>query len=774
MSSNRHRLVIFFLCLALTCKAQVCFIDFGGTIYDSSTKEKLEFVSVFIEELETGILCDSMGNFLFKDLCPGNYHLTFSHVGCASKNIYIELTENKTMEIFMDHHDHQFEDLLVVAKRIQGEQNQYTINEQNIEEQALNSLADISEKISGVSILKTGAGINKPIIQGMYGNRISILNNGITQAGQQWGNDHAPEIDPLVANKITVIKGVSALEYMGSNLGGVLLVEPTKINRDPHLHGKSGLFFESNGRGLANFLQLQQYKDKAGWKVHGSYKRSGDKHSPNYYLRNTGLEQLSFALQYERNISDNLFADLYFSTFHTQIGILRGSHIGNLTDLERAIGRDIPFFTEEEFTYSIDAPRQKVSHQLFKSHLKWIPSVKQVLDLNFGAQLNRREEYDIRRGGRSSRPSIDMIQWSAFGEAKYKHEVNKVFDFKTGMQFFTKNNDNQPNTGVLPLIPSFVSIGSAAYALMYMEKNNQRAELGLRYNYEQQRISSIANTLPKSIVRVTNNFHNLSALLSYSLDLGEESLWSTNIGYAKRNPFINEMFSDGLHQGVSGYEVGDPDLVAEKSLKLSSTFYTDLNEKLHLEVQGYFQSIADYIYLQPQDEYVYTIRGAFPLFKYEQALVNISGLDLTSKYSIGSGWSLSYILSLIKGKNIDKGTVLINLPSSNMKAELKYEHSKTINLGKLKLENSGFDIEADYTTQQKQITEELDFVAAPEDYLLLHLKYFTTLQMKKRRLRFQLQVRNLLNTTYRDYLNRQRYFADELGRNISLGLQLKF
>lgn len=57
------------------------------------------------------------------------------------------------------------------------------------------SLATLLERVSGVSSISTGTTVSKPVIQGMYGNRILIIHNGARQTGQQWGADHAPEVD---------------------------------------------------------------------------------------------------------------------------------------------------------------------------------------------------------------------------------------------------------------------------------------------------------------------------------------------------------------------------------------------------------------------------------------------------------------------------------------------------------------------------------------------------------------------------------------------------
>ncbi len=75
-------------------------------------------------------------------------------------------------------------------------------------------LADMTESVAGVRTLRNGSGITKPIIHGLYGNRVAVVNNGLIQAGQQWGADHAPEIDPNSINVITVVKkGSDAIEF---------------------------------------------------------------------------------------------------------------------------------------------------------------------------------------------------------------------------------------------------------------------------------------------------------------------------------------------------------------------------------------------------------------------------------------------------------------------------------------------------------------------------------------------------------------------------------
>src|SRR6201996_676176 len=110
------------------------------------------------------------------------------------------------------------------------------------------SLGESLKGIAGVNSLQTGPSISKPVIHGVYSNRILILNNGVRQEGQNWGNDHAPEIDPFIATKLTVIKGPASIRYGSDAIGGVILVEPKALPASPGLGGKVDVVGMSNGQ----------------------------------------------------------------------------------------------------------------------------------------------------------------------------------------------------------------------------------------------------------------------------------------------------------------------------------------------------------------------------------------------------------------------------------------------------------------------------------------------------------------------------------------------
>src|SRR5690606_21950024 len=247
----------------------------------------------------------------------------------------------------------------------------------------------------------TGNTIGKPVIHGLYGNRIAVINNGLLQAGQQWGADHAPEIDPNSIDVITVVKSSDALAYGSQAIGGAVVVESGRIPDDPHLHGAVGYAFRSNGRGHTLTGRLQRSSGQHRWRITGSFQRAGDMRTPDYFLTNSGARTAGASLQWQYSPSLTTEHRLLYTLFDNHAGIFTGAHIGNLTDLAEAIGRDMPFRISDEFSYHIEAPQQRTSHHLIKYSGRKFLEERKSLEWMYGLQYNHRKEYDIRRGNQS-------------------------------------------------------------------------------------------------------------------------------------------------------------------------------------------------------------------------------------------------------------------------------------------------------------------------------------------------------------------------------------
>ena len=370
-------------------------------------------------------------------------------------------------------------------------------------------MANILDNLAGVSTIKNGNNIAKPVVNGLYGDRLILLNNGVAQSGQQWGADHSPEIDPLSAGKITVIKGVSALAYQGNNLGSAILVAPPKIDSEPHLHGSARYFFESNGVGNGLNLRVQKHHQKFAWSFSGTAKKKGDSRAASYFLTNTGATEGDFALQTEYIHNTSLKSKLYFSSFNAHFGVLRGAHIGNLADLEEALRKDKPFYTKDHFSYQINAPFQKVNHHLLKWETSFLLNEDHKFDFTHAVQWDLRKEFDVRRAGRSLKPAMSLNQTSNFTELKYSGYLSNNWEISSGFQSNLIDNFNVTGTGILPLIPDYTSNKLGLFILTTKKKQQFNFEFGGRYDFLDQRVATITRGIVKEIKRYHNKVSNI-------------------------------------------------------------------------------------------------------------------------------------------------------------------------------------------------------------------------------------------------------------------------
>ena len=779
------RLLLPLLALGLSAnlygQSETWFIS--GRVTDASTAEALAFANVYLEELDLGSLTDDDGYFVLPQVSPesgvndrtrnlpsGDYHLRISHVGCEPERIFIQLTKDTFLDIQLVHHPELIDEVVVHGQASDNStQSSSTLTELDIIRAGDGNLGQLLDGLSGVSMLRNGAALSKPVIHGLFGNRITILNNGVAQSGQQWGNDHAPEIDPFVANHISVLKGVAALSYQGSSLGSIVLIEPGEIEEDPHLHGGLNYLYNTNGRGHSINTRLEQATSFVNWRFTGTLRHQGDTRSPRYWLTNTGRREANASLQLDKQFSPHFKSSLYYSIFTTEIGVLRGSHIGNLTDLEQALERETPFFTADTFSYEIGAPRQTVAHHLIKFKADHDLPNDQQLSFSYAVQINDRQEFDVRRGDRDRQAALDLLQFDQQIGIRYNRPIGEYAVLSSGLQFQYVENDNQPGTGILPLLPDYNSTRPAAFVSLKRDQGRWQSELGIRYAYTWLDVKAFSRDLPRRVINFNHQFHNFSAVAGLRFQPRPQLKVAANLGLVRRGPEVNELHSFGLHQGVSGIEEGDPTLNEETSIKGTLSLDWSPSDNFFLQALTYFQRVDGFIYLQPEEEFRLTIRGAFPVFRYRQTLAELAGLDLLFTVEPSEHFKILTKYSYLRGQDISNDQPLVFMPPNRLSSNIQYAFSD----GK-HFRNSQLSLEGEYTFRQNRLNPDQDFMAPPDGFFLLTAAFSTSFDLGNQSFRLNLRVDNLLDTSFRDYLNRLRYFADELGRNVVVGVSWEF
>ncbi len=750
--------------------AQNCQLVLKGHVEDLDTREKLSNATVLIPELNKEIVTDAEGDFSFENLCAGKFTLIVSHVGCETVTLQINLTKNRHLDIDMPHIKNTLNE--VVVSGLKGTQNtgsKKELSAREMEQSKGQNLAEALSRLNGVTLLQTGSTVSKPVIHGLHGNRILTINNGVRQEGQQWGNEHAPEIDPFIAGKLMVIKGVDELKYGSDAIGGVILVEPKALMSTPGYNATFNTgYFTNNRQWIASGMFEQQLKSLPGftYRLQGTYKRGANSTTPNYRLNNTGSEEKNFSLTagWKKN---NFNTEVFYSFFDTRLGIFEGSHIGNLTDLQSAIDNKEPdaIFTGEN-TYRINRPYQAVQHHLLKSK-SVLQKGSNKFSLLASMQTNYREEYDIVRNPNTKRPQLDLSIITTSQELSWEYSSNGF------VHLLAANTMQQDNsyTGRY-FIPAYRAYNFGGY---YIGKwNNKKWDLqaGLRYdnkNLYTNRILSNGNAFDE----YNFNFSTLAASANAGYKI--YSWWKTNanVSVATRAPQVNELLSNGIHHGSATFEMGDINLRPERSININwGNSFSTKDKSLAAELNIFNNRINHFIYQQPKpNEPVLTIAGAFPLWVYQQNDARLQGLDLSIKWSPWAHFDYEFNYSMLRAKNLDSSDWIIRMPADRIKNIWSYNfhHGK-------KLTDSYISAEYSYVFKQTRTPDESkgaqDYKAAPDAYGLVHADMGTTIQFKTFPVTVSIGVRNLFNTVYRDYLNSMRYFTDETGRNFQFRIKI--
>ncbi|MBD1432169.1 TonB-dependent receptor [Sphingobacterium sp. DN00404] len=667
------------------------------------------------------------------------------------------------------------QDVEVIGRRGELSQSIHRLSTQEMQENKGKPLAESLTDISGVSTIGMGSSIVKPVINGLHSNRILILNNGVRQEGQQWGIEHAPEIDPFTADQLEVVKGAQGVRYGADALGGVILVSANDIDLEKEWKGDIDVIGQSNGRGgMINVLLEGAVKalPGLGWRMQTSGKKLGNYKTADYFLGNTGVDEFNYAgtLQYKK---DKNQLELYFSHFGTQLGIFRGAHIGTVEDIQARIDHGRPFETYD-FSYQIEAPRQKVTHDLVKASWEHQLRADRRLEMQYGLQRNHRREYDLRRVESDDLPMADMVLTTQSLDIVVKEGHSSV-----GVQSLIQVNNNTPGTGTTPIIPNFDSYAAGIFAVHQFHIDRWHAEIGARYDfkyldiagYRYRRDAIDDGAVEQYLLTDTRRFHNASGTAGTLYHFSPKLSWKSNIGLAWRAPSVNELYSDGVHHGSATYELGNPDLRSEKGLKWINAFIWS-DERLQATVDIYAQMLYDYIYAQPNPDAVrQTIRGTFPLFAYQQHDAFFYGADLQLRYAFLNTVHYDVSASIVRARNVELDTYLPYIPSARFQQALSWVYC-----GQSQPE-SYFKFAHRFVAKQTQYTEGMDYIAPPAAYHLFDVvasKQIKTDTDTGTSWKVMLSVENLFNRSYKDYMDRFRYFTHQMGRNINVKISYQF
>ncbi|MCR5078119.1 MAG: TonB-dependent receptor [Prevotella sp.] len=653
-----------------------------------------------------------------------------------------------------------------------------TIDRKVLEKYSALSLGHLLELVPGMSSISSGSTIAKPVIQGMYGSRILLINEGVRLESQSWGDDHTPEIDHTGASIIEVIKGAEAVRYGYGAMGGVVLFNQAPLpygNQSLKVNGTINMGYSCNGKGFDGAGSVEMGYRNIGLRLHGLYQRAGDYHTADYMLNNTGYSRISLSSligYHSRRLTATLFASLYSS----RDGFYYAS---NISDINQLLARFEAGRPDEEsihpFSYRIKPPFQQSQHLTLKGEMKYVFSQSQSLALKLSYQNNLREEFENRKQEKYSWLPVQDLQLSTYSSEVVWDGKWKPFCMhsQVGLTTMYQRNHNIPGTKQPAFIPNYSALTTGVFAMHKATFHKMTCSAGIRYDIRAMSVDGYTALQSFKYFSGFRLYRNFTSMLATHYQFNNNLEARINFGWAWRPPDVNELYATGLHHGIY-WVVGNKKLTSEHGYKtvLGGKYH---NKWLSIEPSIFFQYVNNYIYDnigQGLDRFHNHPTGKYPKFIYEQDNARFLGGDLTACVVPIKGFTLSAKGEWINARNVSQGAWLPFMPSDRYGMGLNY----AVDLGRQNNWHAALSLEGSYVTKQRHFDPEKDLVPdSPPAYALLKGSAELTVDLPHgRSMKLMLLGDNITNNLYKEYTDRFRFYAHARGAQFTLRTIIKF
>lgn len=655
---------------------------------------------------------------------------------------------------------------------------------------------DLGEAVAGVPGVTTARGTadtSKPIIRGQQERRLLLLSDGVRHESQKWGADHAPEIDPMAAGDIQVVKGAAGVRYGPDAIGGVLLVNPPPMRSAPGVGGRGRLLVVSNGLRFLGGLRIDGAPAAMpgfSFRVEGNYSRGAAARAPGYVLGNTASQTWNAggALQLRRG---RHVLRVTYRHYDLRAGICFCTRAGTPADFLAALDRPEPIGSERwGADFDIDRPRQEVSHDV--ATVRWTADVRPVgvLQVDYSFQVNRRREYEPVRQSVEG-PQYDFLLRTHHLDATLTqprfYVGPAVLEGEAGVSLSAQDNVYEG----LPLVPNYRALGVGVYGVERLRLPRGLVEVGARFDHQGRTSFLTDSAFGRHLSRGTLTEDDCdrepsAARCRQSWDAGSLSVGALvrppgdkaelrlDISSASRFPNGDELYMNGAAPTSPVYALGDPSLGPETTWGVSPTLRLRF-AALEAEASAYVNYIDDFVYFAPEiapdgaPRLDVTIRGAFPRFLFRPIDALFYGFDGSA--TLGPRWPVSATVhaAVVRGIDVADGAGLVMIPPDRVGASITVRPPP---IGPL--HDTFIEVSGEYVLEQTHVAPGADLAPPPPAFTLLGVAVGTTVTLKGADLTFALEANDLLNRPHRDYTSLLRYYADDPGRELRFRVDVDF
>jgi len=505
----------------------------------------------------------------------------------------------------------------------------------------------------GVSASGFGAGASRPIIRGLEGPRVKILQNGMTVADVSGlSNDHAVASETASSQQIEILRGPAALLYGSGAIGGLVNVVdgriPTSISKQ--LNGEAEIKYASaNSEKSASFFLDGSVNDIA---LHfdGNHRNTDDYKIPGYadvYARTDIKDRLPSSFTHERSLGFG--ASLIQSWGHV------GASIQDMVDRYGIPTDERSFIDLQQTRYDIDAA-------VYRPFL-----IFDAFKFKLGAT-----DYAHTEKMPDGTPATNFKNRTLETRATLSHANWRGWEGSVGIQ--TENTNFSAlaaSTGRADTVPTTRSTSNAIFIVEQKNFGPVIASGGVRFESVERQ--------PEAQFQLPQRKFNLQSFsLGAMLPLGNGFALISSLSTAQRAPTTEELYSNGPHESTKTFDIGYQNLKTENSRNLELA--VQKNSGLwHGKVNLFINKVGNYVYgeidgLQVNEDGEHDVDGEFTQRFWKQAAATIRGGEAELAYNqLGEGFSFRTFADTSRG-NLDQRGILPLQPANRVGVDFGYRH----------------------------------------------------------------------------------------------------
>jgi iron complex outermembrane receptor protein len=715
-----------------------------GHVIDAGTGEHLPFVNLLLKGTRIGTFTDASGHYLLTNLPVGSHILIVQSLGYTPEEIEIEAVAKTTREVNIRLHPTSIdlaEIVLTASPTASGFRYQpdNVFMGEEIQRRAEPSFGEMLNGQPGVTMRSFGSAPARPVIRGMDGDRILVLENGERMGDiSETSADHSISLDPLAASRVEVIRGPASLLYGSSALGGVINLMTTDIP-DQWDKGFSGVVsaqaatMNDMGAGLG---RLTYGGENNAFSGRMALRQAGDITTPEGKIPGTSMRNHDGSLGWGMN--------------HDRVnGGLSLSVSDQAFEIPESI--DVP-----EESVEIRANRMALQGRIGR---KLYGELFDQAQMRFNATRFHQQEVEIDHlpdGMSEEEIELEYKQNALSSTLTLQHKPTGIFD--RGALGFSFNGQKLDIIGKEAYSPGEQRFTLGAFTFEEIPLSYSiRMQFGVRLDYQNSR--ALRNEAFPDVDLERNSF-NYSGSIGLNVRPVEGLEIGGQLARSHRNPMVEELFGDGTHLGAGVYETGNANLKDEIGHG-ADLFVNYKKDNFEVEVAGFVNEFSNYIIFQPTGQ-VHEPSG-YPVFAYIEGEAVLFGSEMSLGWEPAKGLRFQSGTDWVRGIRKIGGAPNENLPfipPFRLNNEVEYDFTRGwVGVNFMAVSRQG------KVAPEEEVTD---------GYTLLNVQAGVRINRVGRHVVI-LKVQNVLDTKYRDHLSRieDRNFVMP-GRNFNLAYRWFF